>query len=160
MKWFQNVKDISELRNLYKKLLLKYHPDNNPGVDTTKAMQEVNAEYDLLLKQLKSADTSYKEAEGFSEDELKKVLQEVIRLKADITIEIIGTWIWIEGNTYPIKDRLKELGFRWSKQKKMWYCGTLTHSLHTSMPIDYIRMKYGSKVYKNKDEERQVIHTT
>lgn len=39
MKWFNvnEVKDLNSLRSVYKKLLIKYHPDNNEE-DTTAIM--------------------------------------------------------------------------------------------------------------------------
>lgn len=46
MKWFQedDLKDVNTLRTAYKKLLLKFHPDNN-AEDTTarcrKSMQSM-----------------------------------------------------------------------------------------------------------------------
>lgn len=157
MKWFTNINTIADLRNRYKQLLCQYHPDNNPNKDTTAIMQEINVEYDKLMEQLKATDNTYKETEGFSETELKKILNEIIGLNADIMIEIVGTWIWIKGDTYPIKDRLKELNFKWSKQKQMWYWGVITHRVHTSMSMEAIRMKYGSTIYNNRREERQAI---
>jgi len=40
MKYFNNVKDLSELRKQYKELLRKFHPDNaNRSTETT---QEIN----------------------------------------------------------------------------------------------------------------------
>ena len=51
MKYFNNVNTLEELRKQYKELLKKYHPDNQNG--STKATQEVNAEYDNLFKVLK-----------------------------------------------------------------------------------------------------------
>lgn len=55
MKWFNvnEVKDLNSLRSVYKKLLIKYHPDNNEE-DTTAIMQEINAEYASLFQQLKN----------------------------------------------------------------------------------------------------------
>ena len=39
----------------------------------------------------------------------------------NITIERIGSWIWVSGDTYPIKEKLKELHFFFSANKKAWY---------------------------------------
>lgn len=153
MKWFTDVNNVNDLRNLYKKLLIRYHPDNNPDTDTTTIMQEINSEYDALLKHFQRSD-DYKET--VSEEELKSVLNEVVKLKANITIELVGTWIWIQGDTYPVKRQLKELSFKWSAKKKMWYWGTLTHSCHTTMDMSYIRLKYGSTVYKMQNEEASI----
>lgn len=158
MGYFQNIKDLNELRNAYKKLLIKFHPDNNPQMDTTNIMQEINAEYDALLQRFKSSSEYTSSAEAdFNEDELKHILNELVKLNADIVIEIIGTWIWVKGNTYPVKSQLKALNFKWSSQKHMWYWGTLTHRVHNAMPMEYIRMKYGSTIYQYSKEERETI---
>lgn len=37
-----------EIKKSYRSLSLKWHPDKNPGVDTTKKMQDINAAYFLL----------------------------------------------------------------------------------------------------------------
>lgn len=37
-KWFEGISNIDTLRQKYKELLIKYHPDNNPDTDTTEIM--------------------------------------------------------------------------------------------------------------------------
>ena len=39
-------------------------------------------------------------------------------------LEIVGCWIWIDGNTYGYKDVLKEIGFKWAREKKKWHFHT------------------------------------
>lgn len=39
----------------------------------------------------------------------------------NIKIERIGSWIWVSGDTFEIKDTLKEMGFFYSGNKKAWY---------------------------------------
>lgn len=46
-KYFEDVKSIEELRQRYRKLLKKYHPDNEGG--SVEITQEINAEYDRLF---------------------------------------------------------------------------------------------------------------
>lgn len=120
MKWFASINTINDLRNRYKQLLIQYHPDNNPGTDTTATMQEINTQYDELLKCFTSNQTFYPQNDNSKETELKNILNEVIKIKADILIELIGTWIWVSGNTFPIRKQLSELGFEWASKKK---CG-------------------------------------
>lgn len=129
MKYFKNVETLEELRKQYKDLLKKYHPDNPQG--STEATQEINAEYDSLFKVLKdrhehkteqTSDTDKKSYDNmkydFSEDEkLREVLQSIITLQ-NINIEIVGCWIWVDGNTYEHKDTLKALGFKWAREKR------------------------------------------
>ena len=40
--------DKKEIKSAYKKLAKKYHPDLNPGKDTTAQMKEINKAHDIL----------------------------------------------------------------------------------------------------------------
>ncbi len=148
MKWFTDINTLADLRGRYKQLLIKYHPDNNSGVDTTKDMQEINAEYDTLLKQFAANQSSDSNFSTEKEMELKRVLNEAIQIKADILIELVGTWIWVSGNTYAVKARLKELGFKWASKKHMWYWGESERRCTVPLEMEDIRAKYGSTVYR------------
>lgn len=65
-----------------------------------------------------------------------------------IKIEICGSWIWVSGNTYPNKCKLKDTGFKYSKNKGMWYWhngnGYRKHG-RRELSIDKIRSVFGSK---------------
>lgn len=156
MKWFINICSIEELRNHYKKLLIRYHPDNNQSADTTAIMQEINAEYDSLIKHFTNPQSSSQNYDYSTETELKRVLTELIRLKADIVIELIGSWLWVSGNTYPIRDKLKELNLKWASKKKMWYWGASEHRCTSPMEMSFIREKYGSTIYKKHEEMTKI----
>lgn len=156
--YFSNVQTLEELRKQYRDLLKKYHPDNANG--STEATQEINAEYDRLFKMLKEQHES-KSADGnqgsnksaysnmkydISEDaKLREVLQKVINFDG-INIEIVGCWIWVDGNTYGYKDILKEIGFKWAREKKKWYFHTeaFRKRSHKKLSMDDIRNYYGS----------------
>jgi curved DNA-binding protein CbpA len=165
MKYFRNVNTLEELRKQYKELLKKFHPDNPAG--STAATQEINSEYDELFKVLKdkheskSADNEKKSAYedmkyNFEEDEkLREVLQNIISFTG-INIEIIGCWIWVDGNTYAYRTKLKELGFKWAREKKKWYFHTesFRKRSHRKLSIDDIRNYYGSTEVETEDRKQ------
>lgn len=158
-RYFQNVNTLEELRKQYKELLKKYHPDNANG--STEATQEINAEYDKLFKVLKDRHENKSTASGtdahsktdyesmkydFTEDtKLREVLQRIITLDG-INIEIVGCWIWVDGNTYAYKSILKEIGFKWAREKKKWYFHTEAFRKRSKkkLSMEDIRNYYGS----------------
>ena len=115
MKYFAGVKTVEELRKMYRVLLKKYHPDNGGNV---KEMQEINSQYDdlfaILSEENKSDNQSYTPEEN---EQFKAIVNEIIGF--NITIEIIGSWIWCF-DCFQYKDKLKELGFTWCSRKKSW----------------------------------------
>ena len=166
MAYFKNVNTLEELRKQYKELLKKFHPDNANG--STEATQEINAEYDKLFKLLKDkheskATGSEKEKTtfdnmkyDFTEDQkLREVLQQIISFSG-INIEIVGCWIWVDGNTYVYKDVLKDLGFKWAREKKKWYFHTeaFRKRSHKTLSMDDIRNYYGSTEIEPEETRR------
>lgn len=154
--YFKNVNTLEELRRQYKELLKKYHPDTPNG--TTEATQEINSEYERLFKLLKDKhdeqttdnkanSSSYDNMKyNFEEDELLRgMLNKVVHF-SDITIEIIGNWIWLSGNTYQYRKEFKELGFKFAGQKKMWYWHSeaFIKKSHRTLSMNDIRNYYGS----------------
>ena len=67
---------------------------------------------------------------------------------AGLHLEICGTWLWVTGKTYQVKDTLKELGFRYSANKLSWYYRQEDHRSPNQEPIslEMIREKYGTSV--------------
>lgn len=41
--------------------------------------------------------------------------------KNSITLEKVGTWLWLSNTEYRQKEQIKSFGFRWSKNRKQWY---------------------------------------
>ena len=162
MKYFNNVSDLSELRKQYKELLKIHHPDNGGNVAD---MQEINAEYDNLFKMLKdkhnsnatnSDKTSYDNMKyDFAEDEkLREMLNKVIGFHS-ITLEVIGNWLWAF-DSYNYRKELKELGFRYARNKKAWYwhSDAFRKKSHKSLSMDDIRSYYGSTEIR---EQRELL---
>lgn len=139
-KYFENISTIEELKKQYKKLAMKYHPDRG---GSTEQMQELNSEYDMLFKMLN------KENSTEIGEEFREIIEKIININ-DIDIEICGTWIWISGNTYSVKDILKENGFKWASKKGMWYWRSEENAVRSKkkLSIEEIRKKYGSDKIK------------
>ncbi len=162
-KYFENVRTLEELRKQYKELLKLHHPDNGGNLET---MQEINAEYDRMFKMLKdqhesnnfncdNAKSDYNNMKyDFAEDEkLREMLNKIIHFN-NIDIELVGAWIWVSGNTYAHKKELKELGFKWASQKKMWYWHSevFRKKSRKTLSMDDIRNYYGSTRVNNTDK--------
>ena len=146
-KWFKDVTTIEELRKRYRELLKMYHPDNMNG--STEFTQEINAEYDLvfsILSREKQEDSqSYTQEEN---EQFKAIMNAIIGF--NITIEVIGSWIWCF-DCYFYKDQLKALGFTWCSKKKAWTWHSEPYRRHhgKEVSLSHIREKYGSQKIRN-----------
>lgn len=143
--FFKNVKNLEDLKNQYRKLAKKYHPDINP--EGSEAMKKINLEFEFLFEQLKTKKTQTETAQEF-----RDIISKIINL--NINIEIIGNWIWITGKTYPVKVKLKAAGFKWSKNKKAWYWHPAGYKKFSKkkFSLDEIRDLYGSQKVKEQEE--------
>ena len=152
IKWFiPTPKSLEELKKAYRTLAMRNHPDIKGG--SVQAMQEINNEYDELFEVLKdrhktATGTKYTSTVKTTEtpEQFKEIINKIIGLDG-IDIEIIGSWIWVTGNTYPCKEVLKSLNFKWGSAKKAWYW-------HND---DY---KKRSKKHFDLDELRNMYDTT
>lgn len=134
-KYFENVNNLEELKSEYRKLALKYHPDRGGDVEEFK---KISLEYEKLLKEFKG------------NEEFKKIIDELIKYTS-ITIELIGSWVWVYGDTKEIKEELKKLNFKWSGKRQMWYFteNKKKRNKYSKCDTDTLRSKYGSKILNN-----------
>ena len=135
LKYFIGVETLDELKKKYKELAKKHHPDLGGNKEK---FQSMNNEYDLLFKSLKNKKANTK-ANIKDNDNFKDIINELIKYN-ELTIEIIGSWLWISGNTYPLRDIIKNLGLLWSKGRKKWY--------YTADTIDGANKYYKKKTYE------------
>lgn len=145
MDWFNGVTSINELRVQYKRLLMKYHPDNGGDVSD---MQEINAEYDSLFNHLKVEIELDNKSSTINKNEVNRAFKEVLNkiISYHIEIEIIGSWIWCF-DCYDYKDQLKEIGFKFGAKKKVWcwHYGNYRRHNSTEINLSDIRAKCGSQ---------------
>ena len=147
--YFKNFNSIDDLRQQYKALCVRLHPDKPNG--NHKLFVEMQEEYQKHLEHLTSKSESFNYTE---EKELQDRIDSLMNLDG-LIIELCGTWLWITGNTIEHKGSLKSLGFKWASKKKKWYFSPYKTKRKgkRTMSMGYIRNKYGSKTIVNENKK-------
>ena len=164
LKYFKDCTSKEECKKLYKKLAFIYHPDRGGDIETMKA---INAEFDYVMENnifkssKKDTKKDTKKDYDFSSSQFKDIISALVRLDG-LEIEITGCFIWVTGNTYPQKDIIKSLGFRYSKNKKAWYIAPPEYfaqkrSYKKSYSMNDIRNKYGSTRFESEGNKTKMI---
>ena len=52
--------------------------------------------------------------------ELQEKAKELKGISEFISVKIVGSWIWVEGGTKAVKDKLKAAGCKYASKKKAW----------------------------------------
>jgi curved DNA-binding protein CbpA len=159
MKHFHNITNLADLRREYHRLALLNHPDRG-GCEET--MKGINNEFEFLSKKLINADSTFtqerKNYEYKVSEDLQYIIDQIINL-IGIEIEIIGSWVWLTGNTYPNREAIKEAGFNFSRQKSAWYwhAGDYRKRNGKMSSLDDVRDFWGSeKIAQRRQEEKSL----
>jgi len=149
--FFTGVSTLVELKATYKKLAMMFHPDRGGDLETMKAL---NNEYEAMFNILKDEYNTKARAQGTHEmHEMPEQYREVILAIMDldgVEIELVGTWIWVSGNTKEHKDIFKANNFKWAKKKEdfsLWFWRPEEFKSYgrKGSNMDDIRSKYGSE---------------
>jgi len=149
-RYFKNCTTAEEVKKEFTRLAKALHPDNGGDAE----------EFKIMMNEYRRAWNTYKNIHETAEGEAyEKETTETAEQFADIilpfihftdiTIEIIGSWVWMTGATYNYSEQLKTAGFWFSKSKKAWYLnpnGNKKRRGHYSM--NKLREKYGSEEVK------------
>ncbi len=144
LKEFKGVEGINEAKKIYKQLAKKLHPDVGGDEESFKLL---NAIYTDLIEHKIYFSNDFK-----IDIELEKVISLLLHFE-NITIELVGSWIWVSGDTKEIKEKLKELGFKWASKKKMWFYGEMKGRNPNEKSMEEIKSKYGSETLKSKEKK-------
>ena len=145
------IKDLDQLKKEYFKLAKTYHPDAGGTKEQFQALQN---EYEKLLKNLingSSLSSDQKKNEFEVDKAIRDIIDSIISLEG-INIELVGKWLWISGNTYPVRNELKKAGLLYIKKDGFpyWvYKGSMSRG-RGNLTIEEIKQKYGSRVIESK----------
>ena len=142
---FKGVEGINEAKKIYKTLAKKLHPDMDGGDE--ESFKLLNAIYTDLIEH-----KIYFSNEIKIDIELEKIISLILHFE-NITIELVGSWVWVSGDTREIKEKLKEIGFKWASKKRMWYFGEMKSKNPTPKSMEEIKSKYGSETLKTKEKK-------
>ena len=145
LKEFQGVEGINEAKKIYKTLAKKLHPDVGGSEEDFKILNEI---YNNLIEHKIYFSNSSK-----FDIELEKIISLILHFE-NINIELVGSWIWVSGDTKEIKEKLKEIGFKWASKKKMWYYGEMKAKNPNPKSMEEIKAKYGSETLKSDEKKR------
>ena len=143
---------IEAIKRQYRKLAMENHPDRGGDL---KVMQAINAEFDQLRKRYYNVHESQSGSVYTDENQteydnvtanFEAIIAELIKLDG-VGIEICGSFIWLDGNTYEHRAEIKALGFRWASKKKRWFLAPegWRKKGHRELTMGEIRNAYGSE---------------
>lgn len=157
--YFNKVRTLEELRKEYKRLAKIYHPDCGGDAEIFKAIQ---SEYEKRFEELEKTTANTSNAQQFNKD-LDKAIREAIEkiINLDVEIEICGSWVWISGNTYAVKEELKAAGYKYIKKRVKWAWHEEGYRKRTKTDISFeeIRNLYGSETINHTRQTRQKLAT-
>mgnify|MGYP006895910317 CR=1 FL=1 len=90
-----------------------------------------------------------------ADEALRNVINNIVSFDG-INIEVVGSWVWVDGNTFTYREELKKLGFKWSKNRKKWHFSTEPSGKwhKKKMSFEDIQRKYGSEKVKTSNVSR------
>lgn len=157
MKYFTGCRTIDDVKQMFHKLAKKLHPDAGGSAAD---FREMMSEYKRAFEQYKNVHMTregemYEKETTETPEEFAEIINKVIHMEG-VTIEIIGSWVWLTGNTMTYKDQIKAAGFWWSKSKKAWYHnGEKEHKKYRGhYSMDGLREKWGSQEVQTEKQER------
>lgn len=156
--YFEGIKTLEDLKKEYKKLVLKLHPDRNKEKDTTKDFVEMQKQYKEKFEKVKntfinSKGEYYEKENTEAPEEFVEIIDSIINFEG-VNVEIIGTWIWLTGETKNYKNEIKEAGFHWSNNKFAWYYHTGAYRKRgkKTFTMDELRARFDTTIIRKQEK--------
>lgn len=156
--FFEGLTNPALIKQLYRVLAREYHPDLGGDLEIMKA---VNTQYHIALKRADGFVTrerneetntdkeyTYKYQESVERDVAEQLAKILALQLPNVEILLIGTWLWVTGDTKPVKDQLKALGFTFHAKRECWcWHSGPRYRRTTNYSLDSIARAYGARQY-------------
>jgi curved DNA-binding protein CbpA len=144
-KFLGHCQTLEQLKQEYRALALKVHPDCGGNESD---MIALNNEYDELSQRLPKTNAqgeTYQPKERECPEQFRSAVMVAMHMNG-VQLELCGCWLWATGNTREHKDELKAAGYKWSANKAAWYWHEDGYHKHgkKSYSLDEIRAMHGS----------------
>lgn len=133
MNYFNNISNPDDARKIYRTLVKMHHPDL--GGDT-EVMKAINLQYESLLRRLDGREYTRQQptTDGrstwvyrYNEKTEREIMAAVARVmraihesNQAIDCTVVGTWLWVTGETKPARHLLKAAGLWWNAKRSAW----------------------------------------
>ena len=159
--YFQDCVNVWEIKKLYRQLAMENHPDMG---GETATMQEINAAYHQALnrsdgqtsKGFDGKDHTYYYNQEVEQAVMDKI-NELLGLKLEgIEIHLVGVWVWVDGDTWPVKAELTSVGMSWHGKRKKWcwHSKGSRSRYNKSASFGDLQQMYGSKTFRADKEDK------
>ena len=89
-------------------------------------------------------------------EEYRAVIEQLMPLTG-ILIEVVGNWIWVTGNTYPVRKELKGAGLFYASKKVAWYYRSEEFKTKGGKKsLEEIKAKYGSETVRSRQHSNAI----
>lgn len=155
--YFTGVKTAEELKKAFREMAKKLHPDCGGDAEAFKAMRQEYAEAWERVKNhhVNAEGEHYEKETEETPEEFMDIVSAFIHFE-DLTVEVIGSWLWVTGNTQAHKTELKVAGLKYAGRKQAWYFhfGTYRKKSKKQYSMDDLREEYGSTELR--DEKKRI----